>query len=89
MADDDVDAPRHGANLGAGFDAANDHRRRMAGQATISPDAGGDLGCELSRRRQDKRTAASRLEPPSLLGKPVEQRQDEGRGLARPGLGDR
>ena len=75
-------------DLSTGLHAAHDNRRGQLHLATINAHAFGDLGGQLTRRRQNQ--DASRLgdRAARIGGHTAEQRQHESCGLAGAGLGN-
>ncbi len=87
--DDDLGTTAQGAELTAEPDAAVDRGRADRSVAAIRAEARLDLDRELTRRREDedpngRARSRSRL---TVGMEPLDDRQDEGGGLAGPGLG--
>ena len=88
--DEDLDPAAEGLDLGVHRDAAVDDGRAERDRPTVCPDALVDLHRQLPRRDEDQdadRVASGRERRVRVLAEPVEDRQREGRGLARAGLG--
>ena len=86
--DDDVDAARHGADLGAARHAAEDEERGEPGAAGEAAEGGLDLHGELAGRGEDQRAAGLGRRAALQREELVQDRQREGGGLAGAGLGD-
>ncbi len=86
--DDDVDAGLEGRDLALLRDAAEDRRGLEAVGLGQRLEDGGDLGGELTRRREDEgeRTPAAALTAGELAAQARHDGQREGEGLARAGL---
>ena len=69
-------------------DAAEHDGDLHAHMPAIDAEALGDLRGELAGRRQDERAATLAQRRLTVSGKPMHDRQREGRGLAGAGLGD-
>jgi hypothetical protein len=86
--DDHIDAALQGERLRPVADAAEHGDHRKAGMAAVGLEAVGDLGGELTRRRQHEAARAATWRRPLLGGEPLQDRQREGGRLAGAGLGD-
>ena len=82
----DIHAARQSLDLRAGFDATKDYRARQARVSGIGANLLFDLGCQLTRRRQNQGATGAARRLFVLSQQLMDQRQHEGGGLAGAGL---